>query len=226
MKKLKYKSTNDHTNAIQYLKSTEFVKVKTKYSKGTDWTALSLIGYSKDPRDILKPNVLQKQNDTLSKAVVPIVKTDLFFKSELDSISQIIDDLNRMFYLKFQRVRLMKLNAHTKIDKHTDKIDKEFLKSTKRHLRLLRLHLPIKTNDKVSFSIWNGKSKESKILKTNQLYLVDVTKPHSVVNNSNEDRIHLVLDCYDYHNTFLGNTPLFAPTMKETVKWFNQKVSS
>jgi len=217
MIKLKYKSTNDHTNAIQYLKSNEFVKVKTKYSKGTDWTALSLKGYSKDPRDILKPNVLQKQNDNSSKTVVETVTTDLVLKSELKSITQIICDLYHKYSMTFQRVRLMKLNAHTKIDKHTDKIDKEFLNKDN---PLLRLHLPIKTNDKVSFSIWNGKLKESKILETNQLYLVDVTKPHSVVNNSNEDRIHLVIDCFDDYNS------LVQPNMKEIVKWFNQKVSS
>jgi len=226
MIKLKYKSRNDHTNAIEYLKSVEFVKVKTKYSKGTDWTALSLRGYLTDPKDILKPNVLQKQIDNSSKAVVQTDFTDLFFDSEIDSITQIVDDLYKKYALTFQRVRLMKLNAHTKIDKHTDKIDKEFLNKDN---PLLRLHLPIKTNDKVSFSIWNGQSsirgqlKVSKILETNQLYLVDVTKPHSVVNNSNEDRIHLVLDCYDTANL------LFAPNvtpMKETVKWFNQKVIS
>ena len=195
MIKLNYKSKNDHTNAIEYLKSNEFVKVKTKYSKGTDWTALSLKGYLTDPKDILKPYVLQMNTKQIvQQTPVETVLTDLFFESEMSSIAQIISDLYSKYSLRFQRVRLMKLNAHTKIDKHTDKVDKEFLDEDE---PLLRLHLPIKTNDKVSFSIWNGKLKESKILETNQLYFVDVTKPHSVVNNSNEDRIHLVLDCYD-----------------------------
>ena len=195
MIKLNYKSKNDHTNAIEYLKSNEFVKVKTKYSKGTDWTALSLKGYLTDPKDILKPYVLQMNTKQIvQQTPVETVLTDLFFDSEIGSITQIISDLYSKYFLRFQRVRLMKLNAHTKIDKHTDRVDKEFLDEDE---PLLRLHLPIKTNDKVVFSIWNGKSKESKILETNQLYFVDVTKPHSVVNNSNEDRIHLVLDCYD-----------------------------
>ena len=33
-------------------------------------------------------------------------------------------------------------------------------------------------------------------LKVGHFYYLDVTKPHSVSNNSNEDRYHLVVDCY------------------------------
>ena len=33
-------------------------------------------------------------------------------------------------------------------------------------------------------------------LKTGHYYYLDVTKPHSVSNNSNIDRYHLVVDCF------------------------------
>ena len=33
-------------------------------------------------------------------------------------------------------------------------------------------------------------------LKTGHYYYIDVTKPHSVSNNSNVDRYHLVVDCF------------------------------
>ena len=33
-------------------------------------------------------------------------------------------------------------------------------------------------------------------LKTGHFYYLDVTKPHSVSNNSTIDRYHLVVDCY------------------------------
>ena len=33
-------------------------------------------------------------------------------------------------------------------------------------------------------------------LKAGRFYYLDVTKPHSVSNNSSEDRYHLVVDCY------------------------------
>jgi aspartyl/asparaginyl beta-hydroxylase (cupin superfamily) len=33
-------------------------------------------------------------------------------------------------------------------------------------------------------------------LKTGHFYYTDVSKPHAVRNNSNTDRIHLVVDCH------------------------------
>ena len=36
-----------------FLDNLEFKKVKTKYTKGEDWTAISFHGYGKDPLDIL-----------------------------------------------------------------------------------------------------------------------------------------------------------------------------
>ena len=52
---------------LDYIDNTEFSKVKTKYSKGDDWTAISLRGYGEDPLDILKPNVLKSGVDQHSK---------------------------------------------------------------------------------------------------------------------------------------------------------------
>ena len=42
-----------------FLDDFEFKKVKTKYTKGDDWTALSFHGYGSHPLDILKPGVLK-----------------------------------------------------------------------------------------------------------------------------------------------------------------------
>ena len=44
---------------LDYIDNTKFSRVKTKYSKGDDWTAISLRGYGEGPLDILKPNVLK-----------------------------------------------------------------------------------------------------------------------------------------------------------------------
>ena len=43
----------------KFLDNFEFKKVKTKYTKGDDWTALSFHGYGNHPLDILKPGVLK-----------------------------------------------------------------------------------------------------------------------------------------------------------------------
>ena len=62
---------------LDYIDNTKFSRVKTKYSKGDDWTAISLRGYGEGPLDILKPNVLKsgvneqsKLQDTTLKSVM------------------------------------------------------------------------------------------------------------------------------------------------------------
>ena len=47
----------NYSAVLDYIDNTKFSRVKTKYSKGDDWTAISLRGYGPTPLDILKPNV-------------------------------------------------------------------------------------------------------------------------------------------------------------------------
>jgi hypothetical protein len=54
-----------------------------------------------------------------------------------------------------------------------------------------RTHIPIITNDNVLFEVDN----EIKQLKEGEIWEIDNTnKSHSVVNNSNQDRVHLIVD--------------------------------
>lgn len=84
----------------------------------------------------------------------------------------------------FIRVLLVKLKANTNIGTHIDY--GESLINCK------RTHIPIITNEKVKFTI----AGEIKYLKEGEIWEIDNTKEHSVDNNSNEDRIHLILDYY------------------------------
>ena len=93
----------------------------------------------------------------------------------------------------FERVRFMKLVAGKVIGKHSDKIDKDITSG-----KIVRVHIPIRTNEDVIFTLYE--SSKDKIgnehnLKTGHFYYTDVSKPHAVRNNSNVDRIHLVVDC-------------------------------
>ena len=59
--------------------------------------------------------------------------------------------------------------------------------------------IPIRTNDSVVFTIYENDEDEigqELNLKTGHYYYIDVTKPHSVTNNSDIDRYHLVVDCF------------------------------
>jgi len=175
----------DFDGVLDYIDNTEFSKVKTKYSKGDDWTAISLRGYGPTPLDILKPNVLK------SKVKVEAVLQDTSLLEE-DGF-QVINDILAKIPSTFERVRFMKIKANSGIGKHSDRIDKDFGIEDG---NIIRIHVPIRTNDQVEFYLWEGKEKLVNYLEEGHYYYVDVRAPHAVTNNSDVDRIHLVIDVY------------------------------
>jgi hypothetical protein len=84
----------------------------------------------------------------------------------------------------FVRILLVKLKANSNIVPHFDGGDS--LKNCN------RTHIAITTNPDVTFTI-NG---EKKYLKEGEIWEIDNTKEHSVDNNSNEDRVHLIMDWF------------------------------
>ena len=147
--------TEDLTEAAEFLDNLDFTKVKTKYTKGSDWTAISLYGYGPKITDILKPGVLKSSVQIDEQ----LQWTKLHEATPLNPVFKILENLP----CDFERVRFMKLEAGKIIGKHSDKIDK----------------------------LGNEYN-----LKTGHYYYTDVTKPHAVRNESDVDRIHLVVDCY------------------------------
>ena len=142
-------------------------------------------GYGPDPLDILKPNVLKSgvnEQATLQNT------------SLIDEMGfQVINDVLAKIPSTFERVRLMKIKANSGIGKHSDKIDKDFgLEDGK----IVRIHVPIRTNDQVEFYLWESREKLTNYLEVGHYYYVDVRAPHAVQNNSDVDRIHLVVDTY------------------------------
>ena len=168
-----------------FLDNFEFKKVKTKYTKGDDWTAISFHGYGNHPLDILKPGVLKSS----VKIDTKLQYTSLINLEEMKPILEILQKLP----CTYERVRFMKLVKGKVIGKHSDKIDKD-IESKK----IIRIHIPIRTNKDVIFTLYESskdKQGQDHNLKTGHFYYTDVSKPHAVQNNSNEDRIHLVVDC-------------------------------
>ena len=170
---------------LDYIDNSKFSKVKTKYSKGDDWTAISLRGYGGGPLDILKPNVLKSGVDEQSTLQDTTLMDTLGFK--------VIRDVMGMIPAEFERVRLMKIKAKSAIGKHSDRIDKDFGLEDG---NIVRIHVPIRTNDQVEFYLWEKKEKLTNYLQVGHFYYVDVRAPHAVTNNSDVDRIHLVMDVY------------------------------
>ena len=180
--------TEDLSSAAEFLDDLDFTKVKTKYTKGNDWAAISLYGYGPKITDILKPGVLKSSVKTEEKLQWTSLKDNHIMKPVLDMLDKLP--------CEFERVRFMRLEAGKVIGKHTDKIDKDIGFDDG---DIIRIHMPIRTNSQVVFTLYEStKDKDGTEynLETGHYYYTDVTKAHAVRNTSAVDRIHLVADCY------------------------------
>ena len=171
-----------------YLDTVEFELLTQiePYKNNNIWTALSIHGYGANPSDIYKPGFVSSEKEIDNK----LQWTSLLDQPVMQPISKIISRLP----CEFERIRFLKLAAGKSLRRHTDNIDKDI-----ENKKIVRLHIPIRTNNNVVFTIYENEEDEvgQKLnLKTGHYYYLDVTKPHSVSNNSDIDRYHLVVDCF------------------------------
>ena len=181
MKPILTLSKQNNDEMLGYLESLDFTKVKTRYvSDG--WSALSIQGYGDKKEDILKPGVLGSKTETTE-----IIQTELYNQKELKPLKNILEEIPSTF----ERVRIMKLNAGTTIQKHTDRIDKDFVNG-----KIVRFHIPLNDNGNVVYFTWNKKERTSHLCKTSIIYYLDVVSHHSVTNKGLTDRYNLVVDVF------------------------------
>lgn len=101
-------------------------------------------------------------------------------------------DVIYSFGLQPQRVRVAKMNAGDIISPHRDLHPNWFNK--------VRVHVPVRTNDKVLFHVWETSNQLSPQQRTEfhmapgTCWIVDTWRTHAVTNFSDEDRIHLIVD--------------------------------
>jgi hypothetical protein len=90
--------------------------------------------------------------------------------------------------LKTTRMRIAVLLPHSEEEAywHQD------ARSVDQHFRL-RLHIPLITNEKCTFEY---KNRKWHLPADGSSYLLDVSKPHRVLNLSNEKRYHLMMDVF------------------------------
>lgn len=103
-------------------------------------------------------------------------------KDIYDMLRPIVLELQERVCGKAARVLLIKLEANKNVTEHTDSGD--YLNAVR------RFHIPIITNENVFYTV-NG---EKINMKEGECWEINNRKPHSVDNNSNEDRIHLLID--------------------------------
>lgn len=102
--------------------------------------------------------------------------------SKLPYFSEILD----AFQCRQGRVRILKLAPGAGINMHRD------IRHEAANIAVgrVRLHIPIYTNDKVTFFVGGEKIK----MLPGRLYYVNFSKLHYVRNDGDTDRLHLVLD--------------------------------
>lgn len=94
-----------------------------------------------------------------------------------------IKEILQQFNCPLHAVRLLKLNSGAVIKEHKDH-ELYFEKGE------IRLHIPITTHPDVEFYL----DKETVQLKEGECWYMNFNLPHSIINNSPIDRIHLVID--------------------------------
>lgn len=109
---------------------------------------------------------------------VPVTKN----KELYEIVLPIIKELEERMCGKAARVLLIRLNANKDVTEHVDSGD--YLNTVR------RFHIAIITNENVFYTV----NKEKINMKEGECWEINNRKPHSVDNNSNQDRVHLLID--------------------------------
>ena len=158
----------------------EYTNHNSNYNKGKAWQALSLMGHETDSTYV----------DKYLDGEHPIVKTDLYYKLE-SKVDHFLDKIPG----KFDRVRFMTLKpGGGELARHTDQTDPTWGTTDG---KMVRLHIPLKTNDKVIFTSWdNNGERHIHNMKKGECWFLDTRRPHTAINGGDDIRIHLVADVW------------------------------
>lgn len=126
--------------------------------------------------DAFSPNKINVQNKSILQEL----------NNDLNNITSIVHNFYKNENLIIGRCLSTILPAGKKIANH---VDKQHIIFKEGH----RLHIPIITNELVDFMV----NHEHKYLEKGYIYEINNTLLHGVENNSNEDRIHLIIDFID-----------------------------
>jgi aspartyl/asparaginyl beta-hydroxylase (cupin superfamily) len=103
-------------------------------------------------------------------------------KEANDEIKNIYKKLEELSVGKVIRAEVISMSANTRIRTHKDRTDLLYLSR--------RFHIPIITNKNCIFTV----EREQFYLEEANLYELNNRRYHSVHNNSNENRVHLIID--------------------------------
>ena len=171
----------------------QFTNHYSNYNSGKKaWSAISLRGYLPDYEFITKPEEMNKKWKKENEGRYFELQ-DTSLRTEFPEIEEILS------YLPGEphRIRFMNLVPNDgKVDgelgRHTDQVDPD---AGVTDGNLMRFHIPIKTNEKVLFTLWDCEGNMSTVnMKVGECWYMDMRKPHRVINGGDEIRTHLVID--------------------------------
>ena len=166
----------------------QFTNHYSNYNKDNSWSALSLRGYTSDPSFITKPIEMndkwKEENKDQDFRLQDTKLYDLF-----PEVREFVGTLGT----EVHRVRFMRLKpGGGELERHTDQVDPDSGGSMG---KLARIHVPIKTNENVVFTVWNTQGVPQKInMKFGEYWFLDTRKAHQAINGGDDERIHLVID--------------------------------
>ena len=201
---LNHKSTKGilgYINAIQYTlrklednKVIDFTNHYSNYNQAKSWSAISLRGYTDDWRFIEKPEEMnkkwKKENEGKDFFLQDTTLMKNFCRDGVNFVYELLDCIG--IDTKPHRIRLMKLSAgQGTLERHTDQVCPD---TGVADGKLMRLHFPIITNDKVKFKSWWSKDYDEINMQEGECWYLDTRKPHEAINGGDTDRVHLVID--------------------------------
>jgi len=136
-------------------------------NKNSGWKGIALYSKSGNSDDLGWTNQL------------PVKKT-----SEGEQCAYICNELIPQFGAAWVRVAFYKLEAGTRIGEHRD------LVQSSASLSIVRIHIPVITNEKVVMYL----DRKPYHFPVGTAWYFDPTARHKVENNSDQDRIHLMVD--------------------------------
>ena len=133
---------------------------------------------------------LYRGGDWKSLVIIEDNNINLELLTKLPTVNKIYNKIQDM-KLEILRLRILKLEKGSIITQHNDRHGNFGIEKDQK----IRFQIPIFTNPKVIFYLWDWKNVINKIhMNVGNAYYIDVRKLHCVVNKGNSDRYHLVID--------------------------------
>lgn len=160
-------NTNRLKEDVQKVMNTNWVDHYNQNDYDGKWTSIALMSVNGKSDNIYAFNF-----DSKEIIATDVLNSCLYFKEILDS-----------FHFEKAAVRLLNLAVSAQIKPHSDHClgyEDGFF----------RLHIPIITNPDVIFILDDNRL----VMNEGECWYINANFTHSVANNGNEDRIHLVID--------------------------------